>query len=234
MSNKNLIKIIISLSMMILSTITLVFAWFAINTEASSSGINVVAGNINVFDGYLNRYVANSTNQANTYTIGENVRDITDITEIQYNELGYDKVIYELVASVNGNSFSLELANTSEDRSSSITESTDNNGNKIYLNYLSNVARFYFLEKTESNGTSYFTITNFPDGDNYKNISYGSGLGSIDLLSDYSTSNNTVVSVYLLFDYSPDNIQKIYSDNLGTIGGENNIFFREDLEFRMI
>jgi hypothetical protein len=159
---------------------------------------------------------------------------LKDISEIQYNELGYNKVVYELTCEVNGDSFSIQLSNTIKERSSFITTSLDKDGKTIYLNYLSNVAKFYYLQKIEYNGETYYTKANFKDGSEYKYISYGQGIQTIDLINDYEVLPGSIVSIYLLFDYNTDNIQKIYSDNLGTSGGDSDIFFREDLEFRMI
>ncbi len=232
--NKKLLKIISSLIMIFLSSITAVFAWFSLTTTSIADGISVSSSKNNVVGGFLQRYIASPTEYNGVYTLGQNLNNLKDISEIQYNELGYNKVVYELTCEVNGDSFSIQLSNTIKERSSFITTSVDKDGKTIYLNYLSNVAKFYYLQKIDYNGETYYTTTNFKDGSEYKYISYGEGIQTIDLINDYEVLPGSIVSIYLLFDYNTDNIQKIYSDNLGTSGGDSDIFFREDLEFRMI
>ena len=233
--NKKLIKSIISLIFSAFMVITVSFAWYISNTSASTTGVSVVAKNSNVTDGYLNRYVAQETSTDGTYTLGDDIDSLTDITEIQYNELGYSKVIYELTATVNGSSFSISLANTDSSRTSAISESEDEDGNTIYVNYLSNVAEFTYLTTSTIDGVTYFTESTFDDGESVKYISYGtSGIETIDILTDIEVEEGSVVTIYLLFDYNSDNITKIYSDNLGTTGGDSNIYFKEDLEFRLV
>jgi hypothetical protein len=103
--------------------------------------------------------------------------------------------------------------------------------NGDFLNYLSNVADFYYLTTTDGNN---FKIDNYSDGSSVKNLPYVSfGTSKLDEINVIS-GNTTIgqeVSIYLLFDYNKNNINRLWTDNVGT--NVDRIFFKEDLEFRV-
>ncbi|MCR5786842.1 MAG: hypothetical protein K6G28_04005 [Acholeplasmatales bacterium] len=223
---KKLISLIISVFLTAISTILFTFAWFAQNKQAMGTGINAIANSSNITDGHIKRYLAVYDKKTNTYTKGD-ILDNDGISVAPYDTLNdYSKVIYEIGAEINKESYTITLNNNDSNvnRYFTLDESTNQ-----YVNYLSNVAVFYKLN-TIDGGTT-FTKTN----ESATSLSYVDERANVlteEILYDnVSAIKGEQVVQYLLFDYNEDNINKLYSANLGTT--IDKIYFKEDLEFRI-
>lgn len=233
MKKLKLINSILTLSLTSVALISSVFGWYAENKEASANGLKVKTKEAEVTGGTLQRYKAVLNTDKTSYSLGDDI-DKTDTTLDPFDRLNdYDLVIYKLAITVQSTSFKLTLTNNDEDISNVISLVENQN---YGTNYLSNVATFKLL--TTSDNGSTFTTTNFYDNSTSKEIGYISDrYNSSDTTTKYNkvTLIDTTVTagstqtIYLLFDYSVDNVEKLFSANIGkTI---DKVYFIEDLKF---
>ena len=204
--------------------------WYVNNNEASANGLKAQAKEAEVTGGTLKRYKA-IINEDKTYSLGADV-DLASTTLEPYDQLnGHDQIIYELAVTLTSTNFKLTLANNDSNISNAIDISAtkDSDGKSYGTNYLSNVATFQLLTTTDNGST--FTTTNFYDNTDTKEIGYISDrsekINKITLID--TTVDSNVQKVYLLFDYSVENIEKLISANIGKI--YDKVYFSEDLKF---
>ncbi len=248
MKNK-IYNIIASLASLVLGVILLVcvcLAWYVMNDYAKAEGVTGITSKGAFYDITLTRYVvATETKvegQPTTYTMGSQLATEHKDT-IRYDELsGYTKVIYKISFSTYLNGFSLSLKNTSSRTNSFVNE------NSQYYNYLSNVATFSKLKVNGSNSTIIIEDNNPIASDTTfimddSNITYSCKCNSLcNSLPDDKIHNNIInyviddkdvtspqrITIFLLFDYSKDHINRLYSANLGI---NETIYFKDDLLF---
>lgn len=230
MKKLRLLNSILTLSLTSAALISSVMGWYVNNNEASANGLKAQAKEAEVTGGTLKRYKA-IINEDKTYSLGADV-DLASTTLEPYDQLnGHDQIIYELAVTLTSTNFKLTLANNDSNISNAIDISaTKDSDNKTYgTNYLSNVATFQLLT-TNDNGST-FTTTNFYDNTDTKEIGYISDrsekINKITLID--TTVDSNVQKVYLLFDYSVENIEKLISANIGKI--YDKVYFSEDLKF---
>lgn len=237
MKKLKLINSIITLSLTSVALISSVFGWYAENKEASANGLKVNTKEAVVTGGTLQRYKAvlnkDSDGNVTSYSLGADL-NLDSTTVEPFDRLAdYDLVIYKLAITIQSTSFKLTLTNNDSSISNVISEVSD----ETYgTNYLSNVATFKLL--TTSDNGSTFTTTNFYDNSANKEIGYISDrFNSTDATTKYNkvTLIDTTVTagstqtVYLLFDYSVDNVEKLFSANIGKTFTQ--VYFIEDLKF---
>ncbi len=225
---KRLISLIFSIVLAAISTILFTFAWFTQNRSANASGISVSSLTNNISGGSINRYLA-IENSDGTYSKGE-LLDQDNVVARPYDNNGietYDKVIYELGCIVNKDSFSITLLNTDD----TVTRYFTDDKTHGYVNYLSNVAEFSTL--SSSDGINFSLSSDSSVSLPYIDDSarHGDKLTSVTVYKEENISKGKHVFVYLLFDYNKENINKLFSANLGS--DANKIYFKEDLEFRI-
>lgn len=230
MKKLRLLNSILTLSLTSAALISSVMGWYVNNNEASANGLKAQAKEAEVTGGTLKRYKA-IINEDKTYSLGADV-DLASTTLEPYDQLnGHDQIIYELAVTLTSTNFKLTLANNDSNISNAIDISaTKDSDNKTYgTNYLSNVATFQLLTTTDNGST--FTTTNFYDNTDTKEIGYISDrsekINKITLID--TTVDSNVQKVYLLFDYSVENIEKLISANIGKI--YDKVYFSEDLKF---
>jgi hypothetical protein len=230
--NRKLIKLIFSLSITLLATISFIYGWFISNSTCEASGISVRTADVAVTNGHLERYKALHNIDNDTYSFDLENGDIDkwgNDRPLPFDSLNdYDRIIYKLSFMCNKESYAVSLSRNDLSVKGSIFKETTNGD---FLNYLSNVADFYYLTTTDGNN---FKIDNYSDGSSVKNLPYVSfGTSKLDEINVIS-GNTTIgqeVSIYLLFDYNKNNINRLWTDNVGT--NVDRIFFKEDLEFRV-
>lgn len=231
---KSIIKYLPSLILTMLTAVCVSFAWYSLNDTVTAINITAISSSGKVISANLERYVAVETKENDTtyYTCGDSLSSSDfDISQIQYSVLSsYKKVIYKITAKLDlslaeGNTLSISLKNRYQSRDTTISEI-----NKKYYNYLSNVAQFNYLEN--NNGT--FSVTKYPGEEEIasKELEFGTSSSTINLIDNLSV-NTEEVSIYLLFDYNKENVSNLLALNLGNYGGDDNLFFREDLFFML-
>lgn len=230
MKKLRLLNSILTLSLTSAALISSVMGWYVNNNEASANGLKAQAKEAEVTGGTLKRYKA-IINEDKTYSLGADV-DLASTTLEPYDQLnGHDQIIYELAVTLTSTNFKLTLANNDSNISNAIDISAtkDSDGKTYGTNYLSNVATFQLLTTTDNGST--FTTTNFYDNTDTKEIGYISDrsekINKITLID--TTGDSNVQKVYLLFDYSVENIEKLISANIGKI--YDKVYFSEDLKF---
>lgn len=230
MKKLRLLNSILTLSLTSAALISSVMGWYVNNNEASANGLKAQAKEAEVTGGTLKRYKA-IINEDKTYSLGADV-DLASTTLEPYDQLnGHDQIIYELAVTLTSTNFKLTLANNDSNISNAIDISAtkDSDGKTYGTNYLSNVATFQLLTTTDNGST--FTTTNFYDNTDTKEIGYISDrsekINKITLID--TTVDSNVQKVYLLFDYSVENIEKLISANIGKI--YDKVYFSEDLKF---
>lgn len=227
MRNLKLINSIITLSLTSIVLVTSVFGWYAENNNATANGLKVNTQKAEVVGGTLNRYIAtkitDKSGNITSYSLGDDI-DEKDITPAPYDQLDErDLLIYKLDVELKTTSFKLTLSNNDEAISNYITIPS---GQTYGTNYLSNVATFQLLTYNEETKTC--------------TISEGATKKEVGYISDRTSKINKVTlidkpvesltqTVYLLFDYSVDNIEKLNSVNLGK--KYDKVYFQEDLKF---
>ena len=235
MKKLRLLNSILTLSLTSVALISSVMGWYVNNNEAKANGLKAQAKEAEVTGGTLRRYKAiinkDSEGNVTSYQLGDDV-DLASTTLDPYDQLnGHDQIIYELAVTLTSTNFKLTLANNDSNISNAIDISdTKDSYNKTYgTNYLSNVATFQLLTTTDNGST--FTTTNFYDNTDTKEIGYISDrkdkINKITLID--TTVDSNVQKVYLLFDYSVENIEKLISANIGKI--YDKVYFSEDLKF---
>ena len=235
MKKLRLLNSILTLSLTSVALISSVMGWYVNNNEAKANGLKAQAKEAEVTGGTLRRYKAiinkDSEGNVTSYQLGDDV-DLASTTLDPYDQLnGHDQIIYELAVTLTSTNFKLTLANNDSNISNAIDISdTKDSDNKTYgTNYLSNVATFQLLTTTDNGST--FTTTNFYDNTDTKEIGYISDrkdkINKITLID--TTVDSNVQKVYLLFDYSVENIEKLISANIGKI--YDKVYFSEDLKF---
>ncbi len=235
MKKLRLLNSILTLSLTSVALISSVMGWYVNNNEANANGLKVKTKEAEVTGGTLKRYKAiinkDSDGNVTSYQLGDDV-DLTSTTLDPYDQSnGHDQVIYKLAVTLTSTNFKLTLANNDSDISNAITISkTKASDNNTYgTNYLSNVATFQLLTTTDNGST--FTTTQFYDKTDTKEIGYISErtdkINKITLID--TTVESKVQTVYLLFDYSVDNIEKLNSANVGKT--YDKVYFSEDLKF---
>ena len=230
MKKLRLLNSILTLSLTSAALISSVMGWYVNNNEASANGLKAQAKEAEVTGGTLKRYKS-IINEDKTYSLGADV-DLASTTLEPYDQLnGHDQIIYELAVTLTSTNFKLTLANNDSNISNAIDISAtkDSDGKTYGTNYLSNVATFQLLTTTDNGST--FTTTNFYDNTDTKEIGYISDrsekINKITLID--TTVDSNVQKVYLLFDYSVENIEKLISANIGKI--YDKVYFSEDLKF---
>lgn len=230
MKKLRLLNSILTLSLTSVALISSVMGWYVYNNEASANGLKVQAKEAEVTGGTLKRYKAiinkDSDGNVASYSLGVDV-DLTSTTLDPYDQLnGHDQIIYELAVTLTSTNFKLTLANNDSNISNAILIKS---GNTYGTNYLSNVATFQLLTTTDNGST--FTTTKFYDNTDTKEIGYISDrsdkINKITLID--TTVDSTTQKVYLLFDYSVENIEKLISANIGK--EYDKVYFSEDLKF---
>ncbi len=227
MRNLKLINSIITLSLTSIVLVTSVFGWYAENNNATANGLKVNTQKAEVVGGTLNRYIAtkitDKSGNITSYSLGDDI-DEKDITPAPYDQLDErDLLIYKLDVELKTTSFKLTLSNNDETISNVINIPS---GQTYGTNYLSNVATFQLLTYNEETKTC--------------TISEGATKKEVGYISDRTSKINKVTlidkpvesltqTVYLLFDYSVDNIEKLNSVNLGK--KYDKVYFQEDLKF---
>lgn len=213
----NLISSIVSLSMVIILLVFVSLAWYSQNTKASVSGVSGVTAGADFSDINLTRYIATETtvDSVKTYSIGD---EVTSSNVKSYDLIAeYSKIIYKISFNTTKTSYSLSMTNTLDrNYTLQVGSSTD-----IYYNYLSNVAIFNVL--SESNSSLSVTDNNYSF--NYSESS-DTNRYTINILSNMTASTSN--TIYLLFDYNSENINKLFSANLGKNG---TVSFYEDIMF---
>ncbi len=229
MKNLKLLKSLITLLLTSIVLITSVFAWYVENNSTSANGIQGTTKKIEQVGGTLKRYIAakhkDDDGNIDYYSLGTDI-DEFNVTPDSYDPLyDYDLIIYQLDFEPKSSSYKLTLSNNDSNISNTITIN-NNNG----YNYLSNVATFKLLTTSDSGKT--FTTTKFYDNEETKEIGYISDreekINKITLAEGPASSKQTI---YLLFDYSRDNVEKLRSVNLGL--EYNKLYFAEDLLFEL-
>lgn len=222
-----LISSIVSLTMCAVLFICVCFAWYTNNTQVEADGVHGVTSEGDIRNVQLTRYIAVESN--NTYT-----KKTLNQAEIKpYDSLEqYTKIIYEITFTTTleleeiKSSLQLSIRNTSTSRTDSFKPKTIGE-NTYQYNYLSNVAVFKELEC--NNGV--YTIL---DPVNSATIPYSgkedttTHLVSFNPVTTILKSNENVVSLALLFDYNIENINQLYTSNLGST---SNVRFEDDIEF---
>ncbi len=230
MKNLKLINSIITLSLTSIVLVTSVFGWYAENNNATANGLKVNTQKAEVVGGTLNRYIAkknrDESGNITSYYLGDDI-DETDTTPAPYDQLAErDLLIYKLDVELKTTSFKLTLSNNDEGISNAITIPS---GESYGTNYLSNVATFQLLTYNEETKT--FTTTTFYDKTTTKEVGYiserDSKINKVTLIDE--TVKSLTQTVYLLFDYSVANIEKLNSKNIGYT--YDTIYFQEDLKF---
>ncbi len=230
MRNLKLINSIITLSLTSIVLVTSVFGWYAENNNATANGLKVNTQKAEVVGGTLNRHIAtkntDSSGNITSYSLGDDI-DEKNITPAPYDQSDKrDLLIYKLDVELKTTSFKLTLSNNDETISNYINIPSGQTDQIYGTNYLSNVATFQLLTYDEEN--KIFTIS---EGATKKEVGYisdrTSKINKVTLID--KTVDSLTQTVYLLFDYSVDNIEKLNSANIGRT--YDKVYFQEDLKF---
>lgn len=216
----NLISSIVSLFMVFILLVFVSLAWYCQNTTASVSGISGVTAGADFTDISLTRYIANETtsNETTMYSTGDEVSS----SNVEPYDLvnAYSKIIYKISFKTSNDSYSLSMTNTM-DRNNQLVVDTLNTS--IYYNYLSNVAVFNVLSGSDS-----FSISDTNCSFEYCDSSTSDSTRYTVSIVNESDSTDDLISLYLLFDYNNENINKLFTANLGKNG---TVSFYEDIMF---
>lgn len=223
----NFVLSFISIGLALTVLILTCLGWYVQNTQATTDASEISTKNTGIYDVQMNRYVANKAGTSETeYVKGDLLTD-EKVSEVTFDLLGeYHKVIYEISfrSSLEQVALFLHTSTTKYDP----TLKLQSGG---YVNYLSNVAEFFYLTESESG----FEISNFFDASEKKEFSFEEGQTRADslILNQWEiTSSDTLYTLDLLFDYDSDHINRIFYHNLGTDAGNAvTISFEEDIDF---
>ncbi|MGM9969084.1 MAG: hypothetical protein ACI35S_01670, partial [Anaeroplasma sp.] len=208
---------IISLIITSLLLICIVNAWYVSNKEATANGITGVTAIGNIWDIKLNRYIAVENND-NTYKKEAINDDGSNL--LPYDILNdYSKLIYEISFKTTLNTINISVGNNGY-RNNNFIEINYKN-----YNYLSNVAIFKVL-KHENN---IFSIVN--NNEYYLPYSEEEDNTIHNTLIDTINTTDENVTIYLLFDYNTNNINRLFTDNIGESSLDTIVYFKDDLMF---